>query len=98
MIRSLSQVDQATGSAMTRIVNMLDAKTSLSRLVQEVERGEVSEILIARNGKPAARLVPLGSASPAQRQRRIGVAKGRFKAPVDLDDRNEDVLRLFEGR
>ena len=36
------------------IVNMLDAKTNLSKLVDAVERGEETEIIIARNGKPAA--------------------------------------------
>ena len=39
-----------------RTVNMLDAKTNLSRLVEAVESGDESEILIARNGKPVARL------------------------------------------
>ena len=82
---------------MTKLVNMLDAKTSLSRLVQEVERGEVDEIVIARNGKPAARLVPLATPSRASRQRRIGLARGRFSAPADLDARNADVLRIFEA-
>lgn len=53
------------------IVNMLDAKTRLSQLVQAVEDGEETEIIIARNGKPAARLVPM----PAQRRPvRLGLA------------------------
>ena len=40
-------------------VNMLDAKTQLSKLVSAVESGEEKEIIIARNGKPAAKLVPI---------------------------------------
>ena len=40
-------------------VNMLDAKTRLSQLVQAVENGDETEIIIARNGKPAARLVAI---------------------------------------
>ena len=40
-------------------VNMLEAKSTLSRLVQAVEEGRESEIVIARNGRPVARLVPL---------------------------------------
>mgnify|MGYP003583703293 CR=1 FL=1 len=41
-------------------VNMLEAKSSLSRLVEAVEQGQVPEVVIARNGRPVARLVPLG--------------------------------------
>ena len=42
-------------------VNMLEAKTSLSHLVESVESGAETEIVIARNGKPAARLVPIAA-------------------------------------
>ena len=52
-------------------VNMLDAKTRLSRLVEAVESGAESEIIIARNGKPAAKLVPVG----AKQAGRFGIAK-----------------------
>ncbi len=81
---------------MPHVVNMLDAKTSLSKLVFALENGEADEFVIARNGQPAARLMPLEKALP-DRSRRIGVAKGRFKAPADLDQRNAEVLHLFEG-
>ena len=40
-------------------VNMLQAKTSLSRLVEAIELGQEHEIVIARNGRPVARLVPM---------------------------------------
>ena len=69
---------------MSQIVNMLDAKTSLSRLVHDLETGGAKEFIIARNGRPAARLVPL-QADKAGRGRRIGVAKGRFSVPDDID-------------
>ena len=52
-------------------VNMLEAKTHLSRLVDALERGAEREIVIARNGKPVARLVAM-AASPVEQ--RIGVA------------------------
>jgi len=81
---------------MPPLVNMLDAKTSLSKLVHELETGEATEFIIARNGRPAARLLPL--APPASdRSRRIGVARGRFKVPVDIDALNDQVLGLLEG-
>lgn len=75
-------------------VNIFEAKTHLSRLVEQVESGAESEIVIARNGRPVARLVPL-DAQPAQR--RIGVAKGRFRVPDSIDDSNTEVERLFYG-
>ena len=76
-------------------VNMLDAKTNLSRLVEAIEQGLEREIIIARNGRPAARLVPIAEQPP---ERRIGVAKGAFDVPEDIDTSNEDVARLFLGR
>ncbi|MDO5625425.1 MAG: type II toxin-antitoxin system Phd/YefM family antitoxin [Pseudomonadota bacterium] len=75
-------------------VNMLEAKSTLSRLVETIERGEVREIVIARNGRPAARLVPLEDAPPG---RRIGVARGRFEVPDDIDAHNAEVARWFAG-
>ncbi|MCA1926458.1 MAG: type II toxin-antitoxin system Phd/YefM family antitoxin [Thiobacillus sp.] len=76
-------------------VNMLQAKSSLSRLVEAIEQGEASEIIIARNGRPAARLVPLDAAPPGKR---IGVAKGKFEVPDSIDAHNDEVARLFLGR
>ena len=81
---------------MNTIVNMLDAKTSLSKLVQALESGAETEFVIARNGRPAARLVPLGR-SRSDRSRRIGIAKGRFRVPDDIDRSNPEVRELFEG-
>ena len=43
-------------------VNMLQAKSSLSRLVEAIEQGQEREIVIARNGRPAAKLVPMDTA------------------------------------
>lgn len=73
-------------------INMLQAKSSLSRLVEDIELGREREIVIARNGRPAARLVPVGSAPVSQR---IGVAKGKFEVPDNIDAHNEEVARLF---
>lgn len=83
-------------TAMSHVINMLDAKTSLSKLVQALESGAESEFIIARNGRPAARLVPLGHGQP-DRSRRIGVAKGRFAVPDDIDRSNPEVRELFES-
>jgi antitoxin (DNA-binding transcriptional repressor) of toxin-antitoxin stability system len=75
-------------------VNMLEAKSSLSRLVDALERGVESEIVIARNGKPAARLVPI---EPPAAGPRLGVAKGMFSLPESIDGDNSAVARLFSG-
>lgn len=75
-------------------INMLQAKSNLSRLVESIEQGEEREIIIARNGRPAAKLVPLASV-PASR--RIGVAKGLFEVPDDIDANNAEVARMFLG-
>jgi prevent-host-death family protein len=73
-------------------VNMLDAKTNLSELVRKVEVGEHAEVIIARNGKPVARLVPIVSGDPTHR---IGVARGQFTVPDDIDADNDVIAALF---
>lgn len=76
---------------MGTAINILAAKTSLSRLVAAVESGEQKEIVIARNGKPVARLVPM----PAGRPLRLGLLEGKYQAPHDIDALNPEVLKLF---
>lgn len=87
---------------MSTVVNMLEAKTNLSKLVDSLERGQESEFLIARNGRPAARLVALSEASSHARaqiaNRRIGIAKGEFEVPDDIDGDNDLILEMFAGR
>ena len=75
-------------------VNIYEAKTQLSRLVDQAAAGE--EIIIARAGKPVARLSPL--AAPA-RKIRFGVLKGQFKVATDFDaPLPDEVIAAFEGR
>jgi antitoxin (DNA-binding transcriptional repressor) of toxin-antitoxin stability system len=73
---------------------MLQAKSTLSRLVEAIEQGQEREIVIARNGRPAAKLVPI-DVQPSGK--RIGVAKGLFEVPDNIDDNNEEVARMFMG-
>lgn len=75
-------------------VNMLEAKTHLSKLVDRIERGQDREIIIARNGRPAARLVPV---APHPAGKRIGLLKGKFRAPSmeQLDRDNPKIGRMF---
>ena len=51
------------------VVNIHDAKTHLSRLLEQVEAGQ--EIILARAGKPCAKLVPLGKAAPSRQPGRL---------------------------
>ncbi|MBN8766988.1 MAG: type II toxin-antitoxin system Phd/YefM family antitoxin [Thiobacillus sp.] len=75
-------------------VNIHEAKTHLSRLLEQVAGGE--EIVIAKAGKAIARLVPL-DAAPKKRQ--LGLLKGKLNVPDDFDaPLTNDELALFEGR
>ena len=75
-------------------INIHEAKTHLSRLLEQVAEGE--EIIIARAGKAIARLVPL-DAQPKKRQ--LGLLKGKLNVPDDFDTPlTDDELNGFEGR
>lgn len=75
-------------------INIHKAKTHLSRLLEKVAGGE--EVVIAKAGKPIARLVPLDA--PPQK-RRLGLLKGKLQIPDDFDaPLTEDDLAMFEGR
>jgi prevent-host-death family protein len=77
-------------------VNIHAAKTHLSRLVDAAAAGE--EILIARAGRPVARLVPLQDV-PAPPRRQLGRLAGQLTVPANFDaPLPEAVLDGFEGR
>lgn len=74
-------------------VNIHEAKPHLSRMVEEVAAGV--EIVIAKNGVPRAKLVPLRSVPPLK----FSVLKGKTRYPHDFDaSLPGEVLALFEGR
>jgi len=74
------------------LVNMHEAKTHLSRLVEQASAGE--EIVIARAGKPVVRLVPCGTL----RARRVfGQDAGRIHLAPDFDLLPADLQAAFEG-
>ena len=72
-------------------VNVHEAKTHLSRLLERVEAGE--EVVIARAGRPIARLVPYAMRT---QPRPLGIWKGQVVIGPDFDD-DEDIIRMFEG-
>jgi prevent-host-death family protein len=73
---------------------MFQAKTTLSKLVEAVESGKEKEIVISRHGMSVAKLVSIVR-QPAQQ--RIGVAKGLFVVPDNIDESNELIVRMFAG-
>jgi prevent-host-death family protein len=77
---------------MGQTVNVHEAKTHLSRLLEAVERGE--DVVIARAGKPVARLVPV----TVRREPRVpGTWRGRVFIADDFDETPESVLAAFRG-
>jgi len=76
-----------------KTVNIHEAKTHLSRLLKRVGRGE--EIVIAKAGKPVARLVPI-AAPPAPRT--LGGFEGQVRAAADFDaPLPRNLQALFDG-
>lgn len=74
-------------------VNIHEAKTELSRLLKRVAQGE--EVVIARAGKPVAKLVNVEPARPANR---LGLDQSDWKVPEDFDDPlPEELVKAFWG-
>jgi antitoxin (DNA-binding transcriptional repressor) of toxin-antitoxin stability system len=72
--------------------NIFQAKTELSRLISALENGTDDEIIIARNGKPVAKLLKREEKSTASR---IGAAKGKFRMPDDFDSDTDLIKGMF---
>ncbi|MCF7837345.1 MAG: type II toxin-antitoxin system Phd/YefM family antitoxin [Candidatus Marinimicrobia bacterium] len=75
-------------------VSLFDAKTHLSRIVEDLLSGKEDRVVIARRGKPVVLVTP---AKGVETSRRVGLAKGRFDIPDDIDGPNPTVAALFEG-
>lgn len=79
---------------MSKIINIHEAKTHLSRIVDDVAAG--AEVIIAKAGKPMARLSPMTGTVKAKR---LGLLKGKIAVPDDFNSPLPgDVLASFEGR
>ncbi len=75
----------------SRVVNTHQAKSRLSELIRDAERGV--EVIVARNGKPVARIVPW---TPAVPERRPGAWSGQVHYDDDLVGSDDDVLAAFD--
>jgi prevent-host-death family protein len=91
---------------MSRQVNLYEAKTQLSQLVEDAANGE--EIIIAKNGKPMARLVGPDGGTEGTAKRRVGGQWAKYMTPEEREDfgsadwwrrwkeADEEILRDFE--
>jgi len=77
-----------------KTVGVHQAKTNLSRILAEVENGQT--YVIARGGKPVARLVP---AAPVKKTEvELGLLRGQYQVPDDFDSwYSKEILEMFEG-
>jgi prevent-host-death family protein len=73
-----------------KIINVQNAKTHLSRLIEEAAAGE--EIVIGKHGKPMVRLCPY---APRNETRPLGGLEGRVQIAPDFDDEDPRIERLF---
>jgi prevent-host-death family protein len=91
----LTKVGQPGAVSMSEtIYNLYEAKTSLSRLVDRAAHGE--EIILAKAGKPLAKLVPF---HPPPKPRQPGGWEGRVRISKDFDaPLPPEILAAFEGR
>lgn len=71
-------------------VNVHEAKTHLSKLLERVALGE--EVIIAKAGTPVAKLVPL---NVARREFKFGSARGEFAVPDDSAEADREIEELF---
>jgi prevent-host-death family protein len=78
-----------------KTVNIHEAKTHLSRLIDEAAKGE--PFVIAKAGKPMVKVVALDT-PPVKPMRRLGFLEGQFTIPDDFDRMGEEeIARMFEG-
>jgi prevent-host-death family protein len=75
--------------------NIHEAKTQLSRLVEQAAKGE--SFVIAKAGKPMVKVIALDAPEPSQRKR-FGFMAGQIKVPGDFNTMGaEEIQRLFDG-
>lgn len=81
------------------VVKLSDAEIDLATLVEAVENGTETEIVIERDGKPAARLVPVGQRTPEPKKIRLGLLEGKYP-PMDFEAfqaMDAEIAAMFNG-
>ena len=77
-----------------KTVNVYEAKTTFSKLVQAIRSGEEREIVISLSGKPVAKIVPY----EAPQRRPLGGDEGLITIADDFDELPPEIMAAFEGR
>ena len=75
-------------------VNVVQAKRDFSKLIRLLETRKANEIMVSRNGKTVVKMTWVEETPVSKR---IGVAKGKFKAPADFDAANDEVYAMLTG-
>lgn len=75
-----------------QVINIHDAKTNLSKLIEKTSTGE--EVIISKAGKPVAKLVAY---KPKLKPRKPGLWKGKVWVSDDFDDEDPEINKLFYG-
>lgn len=73
-----------------QVVNIHDAKSNLSKLIEKTLKGE--EVIIAKAGKPVAKLTAF---KEKLKPRKMGLLKGKIIIPDDFDDEDEEINKMF---
>ena len=76
-------------------VSLFDAKTHLSLIVEELLTGREDSVVVSRRGRPVVKIVPIRKTDASKR---IGVARGRFEVPDNIDALNPVISDLFSGK
>ena len=75
-------------------MNVLEAKTNFSKLLAMLENREEDEIIICKNNKEIAKITLIPQVDVSKR---IGIAKGLFTVPDDINEMNDEIAAMFEG-
>jgi len=73
-------------------VSLFQAKTHLSRIIESIVTHKEDRVVISRHGKPVAQITALPAINSSKR---IGVARGRFDVPDNIDQTNETIAAMF---
>jgi prevent-host-death family protein len=78
-----------------KTVNIHEAKTQLSKLIEEASKGE--SFIIAKAGKPVVKVTPLSAPTDGE-VRRLGFMAGQISVPDDFDEMGRgEIERVFQG-
>lgn len=76
-------------------VSLFDAKTHLSKIIQDLLSGFEDSVVVSRHGKPVAKIIPFREPGTTKR---IGAACGCFTVPDDIDALNPAIEHLFSAK